>query len=235
MIQNEYQFYPNNHNLQSAKLIYDEIKQYLPEIKSSMDVGCGMAAFSKVLQDSEVPNIILSDHPAIDISQCFVKENFRFIPCNLDNDLPDVVKVDLIICTEVLEHLSNIRSKEVLKYLTLCSDIILFSAAIPRQGGLGHINEQRHQYWIDLFEKEGYSCFDKFKINLLEKDEVVYWLRQNLFIFYRNQSSDSKLNTNRLFTKDFELVNNYILNKPIGIKESFHLFLNSIKRYLTSN
>lgn len=47
---------------------------------------------------------------------------------------------------EVAEHIDEKYAQNFIELLTLTSDIILFSAAIPNQGGLEHINEQPPKY-----------------------------------------------------------------------------------------
>jgi len=37
-------------------------------------------------------------------------------------------------------------------------DNVLFSAAIPNQGGTGHINEQWQEYWAEKFYANGFGA-----------------------------------------------------------------------------
>ena len=62
-------------------------------------------------------------------------------------------KFDLAISLEVAEHLKSSSSEDFVQSLTTLAPMILFSAAIPHQGGLHHINEQWLEYWGDLFNK----------------------------------------------------------------------------------
>ena len=96
MKQNEYLFYGTDNTLLSAKLIYGEIKKFLPRINSIIDVGCGMAAFAKAFQEDGVETVTLVDHPSFDASKCLVKNNFRFVPCDLDKELPAPLQADLL-------------------------------------------------------------------------------------------------------------------------------------------
>lgn len=62
---------------------------------------------------------------------------------------------------EVAEHLSPERAEGFIRDLTQLSNAVLFSAAIPGQGGTNHINERETSYWVSLFQREGYipiSC-----------------------------------------------------------------------------
>ena len=97
-------------------------------------------------------------------------------------------KFDMVICTEVLEHIGEEHAANAVKLLASLSDNILFSAAIPNQGGLNHINEQWQTYWTDLFGKN--DCFGYQKImmdNLWDNEKVDVWYRQNLVLYSKNE------------------------------------------------
>lgn len=66
---------------------------------------------------------------------------------------------DLAMCLEVAEHLPESSARALVTGLTQAR-FVLFSAAIPRQGGMNHINEQWQTYWAALFAEHGYegSC-----------------------------------------------------------------------------
>jgi glycosyltransferase involved in cell wall biosynthesis len=67
----------------------------------------------------------------------------HFIECNLNqNIIHPTRKYDLCLCLEVGEHLNPDRAEALVEMLCSLSDHILFSAAIPKQGGVHHINEQ---------------------------------------------------------------------------------------------
>jgi hypothetical protein len=65
------------------------------------------------------------------------------------------------------------------------SDAIVFSAAVPGQGGVSHLNEQWPAYWAELFHGEGFECFDVFRDQLWEISDVAFWYRQNMLLFLR--------------------------------------------------
>ena len=44
--------------------------------------------------------------------------------------------------------------------LVALAPVVLFSAAIPGQGGTGHIKEQWQDYWARLFVKHDYVALD---------------------------------------------------------------------------
>jgi hypothetical protein len=61
--------------------------------------------------------------------------------------------------------------------------LILFSAAIPGQGGTGHLNEQFPDYWGSRFAKYGYRPIDFIRRALWADRSVQFWLRQNVIPF----------------------------------------------------
>ncbi|MDE6607582.1 MAG: hypothetical protein K2K54_07505 [Lachnospiraceae bacterium] len=62
-------------------------------------------------------------------------------------------KFDIAISLEAAKHISKEHTNSFVNNLCRLSDIVLFSAAIPSQGGKGHVNKQRLSYWVNLFEK----------------------------------------------------------------------------------
>ena len=222
MKQDSYLFYGDEkESYISAKETFAELNKFLPQINSVIDVGCGMAAFSRIFQETGVKNITLVDHPSINIKKCLVKENFQFIPCDLDKALPSSLKSDVVICTEVLEHINFKRSVEVLDFIVSCADIIIFSAAIPKQGGTGHINEQHHEFWINKFKERGFDYADLFKGNIIKNEKIFFYLRQNLFIFFKNQPQNSPLINAKWLGDDFAVVSRYILKSEDGFGKLF--------------
>jgi hypothetical protein len=60
---------------------------------------------------------------------------------------------------------------------------VLFSAALPRQGGTGHVNEQWPAYWIERFQTYGYFLFDVLRPLVWEDDRIASWYKQNILLF----------------------------------------------------
>jgi hypothetical protein len=82
---------------------------------------------------------------------------------------PDVIETDLTLplslekqpntlglCLEVLEHIEDTHWKEVLTNLTKTCNTLIFSAALPGQGGTGHINCRPRIDWIRRFHELGW-------------------------------------------------------------------------------
>jgi len=91
-------------------------------------------------------------------------------------------KYDIAMSLEVAEHISDSRAASFVKALCAASDFVVFSAAIPGQGGVGHINEQWPEYWAAKFESEGYIVSGDLRWRIWDDDSVENWYRQNLLI-----------------------------------------------------
>lgn len=87
------------------------------------------------------------------------------------------------MCLEVAEHLSAKSAERFIQCLTRHSPVIVFSAAVPFQGGHHHVNEQFLPYWVDMFARQGYRMIDLFRQQLWNRPDVLWWLRQNMVLF----------------------------------------------------
>jgi hypothetical protein len=87
---------------------------------------------------------------------------------------------------EVAEHLSDARSWSFVFDLTRLSDVVLFSAATPGQGGTNHINEQPLEYWQKMFELYEYVMKDDVRPKIADLDGVEWWYKKNIVVFERS-------------------------------------------------
>lgn len=111
----------------------------------------------------------------------------RFIPHDIGGTpLPaDLGQYDLAVCLEVAEHLPPSRGASFITELCGLAPAILFSAAIPGQGGTGHVNEQWPDYWAALFDDSGYAVTGALRFMIWGDGRVENWYRQNLLLAMR--------------------------------------------------
>jgi hypothetical protein len=178
-------FFNNRQNtsLISASIIVPEIISIFNP-KSVIDFGCGMGEWLKVFQDNGVSDICGIDGSYIDKDNLLINKD-SFIEHDLNNFI-DTKKFDLAVCLEVAEHLKSSSSNLIVEMLIKASNNIVFSAAIPGQGGTGHINEQLHSFWADKFIQNGYNASDTLRLKFMNDKRVPFWYRQNIFIFSKN-------------------------------------------------
>lgn len=89
---------------------------------------------------------------------------------------------DLVQCLEVAEHLPAASADTLVDSICRCSDIVVFSAATPGQGGHRHVNEQPIEYWIQKFEDRGYTT----KRGLRLPEALPAYYRDNMVVFRRS-------------------------------------------------
>jgi hypothetical protein len=83
------------------------------------------------------------------------------------------------------EHLPATAAEEFVRSLARHGDAILFSAAIPHQGGAGHVNEQWPDYWAELFRRAGFAVYDWLRPRVWGNEQVAWWHAQNSLLFVR--------------------------------------------------
>lgn len=103
--------------------------------------------------------------------------------CDLTGPIPDRGGHDLAICLEVAEHLPETAAAHLVAELVRLAPTVLFSAAMPRQGGTGHVNCQPPAYWADLFAQHGYGCDDELRFKVWDNPAVEPWYKSNLLVF----------------------------------------------------
>src|SRR5690606_16087480 len=130
------------HNLIAPSIIAPYVfKEVRP--KSVVDVGCGLGTFLRAFKDLGVKDVYGLDGPWVrrDLLYKYIEEG-EFEEADLEKPIEVTRRFDLAISLEVAEHLSEARADGFVADLGKLSDNILFSAAIPGQGGDHHINEQ---------------------------------------------------------------------------------------------
>ena len=95
-------------------------------------------------------------------------------------------KWEMILSLEVGEHLPKECAETFVYSLTQLAPVILFSAAIPFQGGTQHVNEQWQDYWVKHFQNKGYVAIDCIRNRVWGNERVEVWYAQNILIFAKS-------------------------------------------------
>ena len=187
------------YNLKSPK----EIVPVLVDIfqpKSVVDFGCGLGTFLYCFKELGVQRVTGMDGAWVDknLLKKYLEAD-EFIETDLQKpDLDCKERFDLAISVEVAEHLSPETADRFIENVVSLSDNIVFSAAIPGQGGQGHINEQWPSYWIPKFEKHGYVCYDILRPHFWDNPNVLWWYKQNMLVFSKDKSFTHRLDKSRV-------------------------------------
>lgn len=159
-------------------VIYDVFKP-----QSVLDIGCGSAIWLRTFADMYK----IADIRGVDGD--YVKKELLKIPAEkfASYDLTKFYdagrQFDLAMSVEVAEHIPHASSEAFVKTLVNASRKVVFSAAIPGQGGTYHVNEQYPEYWAERFAAHGYVTVDYFRKKFWDDSKVEWWYAQNIFIF----------------------------------------------------
>jgi SAM-dependent methyltransferase len=177
-----------------SQLLLGEMK-----IKSLLDVGSGHGAWAAEWLNAGVPKVTAVDGDYVKADQLAIPAE-NFIAHDLSEPLDLGRRFDLVQSLEVAEHLSPEHASGFIDNLTRHGDVILFSAAVPHQGGEHHVNEQLPQYWRELFAARGYEVFDWVRPRVAGNRDVKAWYRFNTLI-YANAAGKKRLSSSIVSTR----------------------------------
>jgi SAM-dependent methyltransferase len=151
---------------------------------SVIDVGCGAGTLLAQLKQNglEVRGLEYSD---AGIARCREKgidvEKF-----DLETEGAIQGNWDLTVSFEVAEHLPESLADNYVRVISQFSPIVIMSAATVGQGGLDHVNEQPHQYWIEKMQRRAFD-YDKQSSQQVREEwagkGVASWYVNNTMIF----------------------------------------------------
>lgn len=156
--------------------------------ESVIDIGCGVGLIAKTFQIFGVAEVFGVDGDYIDRSTLQL-DTEHFIPHDLSEPYFARRRFDLALSLEVAEHLDAQHAAAFVDTLCSLSDIVIFSAAVPYQGGTSHINEKPQSYWARLFEALGYAPIDCIRPLIWENTEVSDYYKQNTILYYKRDTN----------------------------------------------
>jgi|GEM_PF-573647 len=170
--------------LGSARQVVPMILEWL-QPQSVVDVGCGLGAWLSVFQELGIQDYLGVDGDYVDTSRLQIPIE-TFLARDLTQPLRLDRRFDLAISLEVAEHLPAASASIFIESLVSLADAVLFSAAVPFQGGTGHLNEQWTSYWVTLFKQQDYVAIDCLRHRFWSNDHVQPWYIQNSLLFVKS-------------------------------------------------
>jgi len=199
------------HNFKAPNVIVPYlISQYSP--KSVLDVGTGLGTWLNIFKANGVAEVKGLDGPWVDHGMLEI-ESSEFLTVDLNGRFFPNKKYDLALCLEVAEHLEEKYAETFIAELAKCSDLIVFSAAIPGQQGQNHINEQPPAYWHGLFRQHGFSLYEDFRDLFWDNTEIEWWYRQNILVYNKMNSASKVPIMSPTFKIHYELWNEELNRK----------------------
>jgi hypothetical protein len=166
-------------------------KGYTPE--TAADVGCGEGWWTVALARAGVQTTALDGPGGGGALELAPPGMARFVARDLrrtvNEDPTDPARLaeraGFAVCLEVAEHLPADRADALVSWLCDWAPVLIFSAAIPGQGGQGHVNEQWPDYWSERFNRAGMFVTGRVRMAIWDDDEIEHWYRQNLLLVWR--------------------------------------------------
>lgn len=182
------QFFADRHQrtVHSASTILAIALDQLPKVQSAVDVGCGVGTWLSVLKDRGIADVQGVDGEWVDTSLLVIPPE-SFLKADLTKPLNVQRRFDLAISLEVAEHLPPECAEDFVATLVRLSDFVLFSAAIPHQGGRNHLNEQWQEYWAELFTQHGYRPVDAIRSRVWNDPAIDTWYKQNTLLYVKGE------------------------------------------------
>jgi hypothetical protein len=153
-----------------------------------LDVGCGAGDWLRAFQDCGAEEVLGLDGDWVPESSLRIAPG-SFQRIDLSRPLPSLGRFDLALCLEVAEHLEPEVGTSLVEWITTRADVVVWSAAIPGQGGHEHINERYQAYWMGLFAVKGFLAFDLIRPLIWFDDRVSWWYQQNLLVLVASEQA----------------------------------------------
>ncbi len=181
------------------------------QIRSVLDVGCGPGSWLAVAQELGA-NFLLGLEGEWALEWKRQQElplcRFELVTQDLEERFDMGKKFDLVVCLEVAEHLSEERGPSLVSDLCAAAPRVLFSAAIPKQGGIRHLNERWQSYWAKLFQDRGYLALNFIRETLWSDKSIPEWYVQNTILYVQEMAlAEEPTNPDLTPTTDLEILN----------------------------
>ncbi|MFG0287192.1 MAG: methyltransferase domain-containing protein [Rhodopirellula sp. JB044] len=177
-------YYDQRHakTIASAEQVLEIIWSHI-QPRSVIDVGCGVGTWGQVAKSFGATDVRGVDSHSVPKNERVLSPD-EFFERDLTSPAAlDGLNAELVICLEVVEHLPDAFSDQFVASLCNSADVVLFSAAIPGQGGHGHINEKWQDIWAGIFADHGYHAFDIVRPRVWGNPDLEIWYRQNTVVY----------------------------------------------------
>ena len=171
--------------VRSAQRVVPTLTAVLP-LRSVADFGCGQGAWLSVWAAAGA-SVTGVDGPYIESTSLLIDPS-SFHPADLSAAIDLGREFDLVQSLEVAEHVPPANAEQFVGTLTAHGSQVLFSAAVPGQGGENHVNERPLGYWRSIFRKRGYAAIDYLRPLICDDPEIAIWYRCNILLYVKDEA-----------------------------------------------
>jgi SAM-dependent methyltransferase len=205
--------------------------------ESVIDIGCGDGTWLSVFREMGVNDVYGLDGEYVDAKQLRIPQDL-FKPTDLSSPFTVEREFDLAMSLEVAEHLPPASAKGFIESVSRLAPFILFSAAIPLQGGTNHLNERWPEYWVELFRTCDYLPIDFIRGKIWSNPKVEWYYAQNTLLFARPECLGNNNELSRLYQQtnqqQLSLVHPKRFLHPFecGVPDAFRLLWQAARKAL---
>lgn len=149
-----------------------------------LDLGCGPGIYTHALVDQDVVAQGLDIDERVDGKLHIIRGDLL----NLDGE----EQADLVMCLEVAEHIDPQYCDDIVKsvYNTIEDNgILIWTAAQPGQGGVGHINNRKREFWLNKFKDIGLvpHPIESVLIDFCKQGYHMGWFVNNVIVMKKDK------------------------------------------------
>jgi SAM-dependent methyltransferase len=150
--------------------------------RSVLDVGCGRGVWLEAWTRAGVEDCLGVDGDYVDPRRLAIPRE-RFVARDLSRTFDLGRDFDLVQSLETAEHIDERFADAFIDTLCRHGRMVLFSAAVPGQGGESHVNERPAEYWRRKFMARGFAAYDWPRAAIRGLAEIEPWYRYNALLF----------------------------------------------------
>ncbi|QQN62709.1 hypothetical protein JIR23_24560 [Bradyrhizobium diazoefficiens] len=201
------------------------------QVGSVADIGCAGGTWLSVWHQAGVTDIRGVDGDYVKREDLEIAPEL-FTAADLSRPLELGRKFEMVQSLEVGEHIDREFADQFVTNIVRAAErYVLFSAAIPGQGGEHHVNEQPYDFWRERLARHGFDAYDFVRPAIASDHRISFWYRYNCILYvHRDYQAqlDEKVRVCRVPDNSaipdlappwFRLRNSIVKSLPLGVRD----------------